>query len=237
MGGTKRMSVEEKKKVILNIFHTEQQVYLEKEITTLAEKAGVSRGAIEDTLQQLIDDGAVDKAKIGGTNYMWSFKAKKDRMAQLQHEQTLQQIEKFKIQVNEASTKLNEAKRGREDDESEDGGGEEGGDDSKEGDEKKPAAGSGGCSGSGSRAKKLARLSELGRKKVELQKELERFKENDPASLADLQKELKFVKEAADRWTDNIFECFSYLTKKRQMDKKDAYKMLGISDAFDYPEV
>lgn len=197
----------------------------------MAEKAGVSRGAIEDVVQKLIDDGAVDKGKIGGTNYVWAFKAKKDRMAQLQHENTLEQIAKLKPQVAEAHSKLADAKRGREEnDETEeekaasasaaDGGGDDG-------DEKLAASGGGG------RAKKLARLDELGKKKAALIAELERLKENDPASLADLEKELVFVKQAADRWTDNIFECQSYLVKKRQMDKKEANKFLGISSGFD----
>ena len=42
MGGTTRMSAEEKRKVILNIYHTTKQVYTEKEIVTLASKAGVN---------------------------------------------------------------------------------------------------------------------------------------------------------------------------------------------------
>lgn len=52
---------------------------------------------------------------------------------------------------------------------------------------------------------KLARLVELDKEKGGLDKELEGLKENDPQALADLEKELKLVTEAAHRWTDNIF--------------------------------
>lgn len=52
---------------------------------------------------------------------------------------------------------------------------------------------------------KLARLVELDKEKGVLDKELEGLKENDPQALADLEKELKLVTEAAHRWTDNIF--------------------------------
>ena len=52
---------------------------------------------------------------------------------------------------------------------------------------------------------KLARLVELDKEKGVLEKELEGLKENDPQALADLEKELKLVTEAAHRWTDNIF--------------------------------
>lgn len=39
--------------------------------------------------------------------------------------------------------------------------------------------------------------------------------------------------KAAHRWTDNIFECKSYLVKKRGMEKKQACKFLQISPDFD----
>ncbi len=79
-------------------------------------------------------------------------------MAQKEHEQTLKQIEDLKPKVEEASAKLADAKRGRE-------GGEDGGE---------------------SRAKKLARLAELTKKKSEYEKELESLKENDSAVIARL---------------------------------------------------
>lgn len=149
-----------------------------------------------------MDDGLVDKEKIAGSNYFWSFPAKKDRMMQIKYEKTLQSIDNMKVKVEEASARLADAKRGREDDD-------------------------------GERSKKLARLNELAKEKIALQKELESLKENDPQALADLEKELKLTTEAAHRWTDNIFNCKDYLVKKRGMDKKDAYRMLQITSNFD----
>ena len=168
----------------------------------------------------MIDDALVEKAKIGGSNYFWSFKAKKDRMAQIQHEKTLKLIDELKPKVTEAEARLADAKRGREDDNEEDeAASEEKTDDAKV--------------STGSRAKKLARLTELGKQKANLEKELEKLKENDPAALADLEKELQLVTQAAHRWTDNIFECKNYLVKKRGMEKKQACKFLQISSEFD----
>ena len=66
-----------------------------------------------------------------------------------------------------------------------------------------------------------------------VKKALVSMKENDPQALADLQKELELVKNAANRWTDNVFNCKTYLVKKRGMDKKEAIKILGITPAFD----
>ena len=157
-----------------------------------------------DINQALVDDGLVDKDKIGGSNYFWSFPAKKDRQLQLQHETTLREIEVLQQKTAVAKAQLADAKRGRE----EDGTG-------------------------GERVAKLARLASLTKERETLEAELETLKENDPQALADLQKELELVKNAANRWTDNIFNCKTYLVKKRGMDKKDAIKILGITDAFD----
>lgn len=158
--------------------------------------------SIPDINQSLIDDGLVDKEKIGGSNYYWSFPAKRDRKMQLQHEETLQSIRSLQVKVKDAEIKLADAKRGREDDD-------------------------------GERVKKLARLAELSKEQAAAEAELESLKENDPQALADLQKELQLVTQAAHRWTDNIFSCKAYLTKKRAMDPKEACKYLQITSAFD----
>jgi len=200
------MSQEEKRKTILDVYHKTKEVFTEKEICALATKAGVNAGTVADVNAALVDDGLAEKEKIGGSNYFWSFPGKRDRQLQIDHETTLAEIEGAKTRVAEAQCKLADAKRGREED---DGGG---------------------------RAAKLSRMVELEKEKKAKTAELDSLKENDPQALADLEKELKLVTEAAHRWTDNIFTCKSYLTKKRSMCSKESCKLLGITSAFDYPE-
>jgi len=199
------MSAEEKRKAILQIYHRTKQVYTEKEIVALATKAGVNANTCADVNQALVDDGLVDKAKIGGSNYFWSFPGKKDRLMQLKHQENVKAVEEIKVKIDDAESKLADAKRGREDED-------------------------------GERPKKLARLSEVAKERKAAEEELGKLKENDPQALADLDQELKYVYAAAERWTDNIFECKTYLTKKRGMSSKEACRILRISDAFDYPE-
>jgi len=199
------MSAEEKRKVILDIYHESKDVYTEKEIIVLATKAGVNVNTIPDINTSLVDDGLVDKDKIGGSNFFWSFPGKRDRLLQLEHEKVLTEIEVTKVKLVSAEGKLADAKRGREDED-------------------------------GQRAKKIARLRELAEEKKSMEGELESLKENDPQVLADLKKELNLVTDAANRWTDNIFTCKSYLTKKRGMSSKEACTLLGINSEFDYPE-
>lgn len=205
MPATKRMSQEEKRKAILGIYHTTKEIYTEKEIIALAAKAGVNQNVIADVNSSLVDDGLVDKEKIGSSNYFWSFPGKRDRMLQIEHEKTLEEMDALKEKVTEAEAKLADAKRGREDDE-------------------------------GERANKLKKLKELATEKKAMMEELDSLKENDPQALADLEKELKLVTEAANRWTDNIFSCKSFLTKKKGMCSKEACKLIGITSEFDYPE-
>jgi hypothetical protein len=158
--------------------------------------------SVADVNQSLIDDGLVEKEKIGGSNYFWSFPAKKDRIMQIKHEQTLSSIETLKTKITEAEARLADAKRGREDED-------------------------------GDRAKKLARIAELAKERKAAEEELAAHKENDPQAIADLEKELQLVIQAANRWTDNIFTCKSYLTKKKGMGNKEAYRILGVTSAFD----
>lgn len=113
MTGGKRMSKEEKRKVVLDIYHKTKEVYTEKEILALITKAGVNAG--EEVNNALIDDGLVDKEKIGGSNFFWSFPGKKDRLMQIEYEKIIQEIEASKIRLADAESKLADAKRGRED--------------------------------------------------------------------------------------------------------------------------
>jgi len=82
----------------------------------------------------------------------------------------------------------------------------------------------------------LKRLQDLQKEKEDREKELELLKENDPLVVEELRKELRMCRDSANRWTDNVFACKSYLVKKRGLAKKEAEQMIGITGAFDYPE-
>jgi hypothetical protein len=212
--------------------------------------------SVADMNQSLVDDGLVDKEKIGGANYYWSFPAKKDRLQQIQYEKTIMSIANLEKELIEANAALIEAQRGREDDDDgitegeatvaneERNEGEVKDENSMEVDQTdeckigsevetddiQPATKKTKVM---SRKQKLQRLQEIEQSKVKALAELEKLKENDPQAIADLEQELRFVHQAANRWTDNIFNCQSYLVKKRGMNKKDTYKLLGITDSFD----
>ena len=155
----------------------------------------ISIHSILEINQSLVDDGLVDREKIGGSNYFWSFPAKKDRLLQLDYDKTISDIEQMKSLIHDAEIRLANAKRGRETD-----------DDADE---------------ENNRAAKMARRAELAKELVQAQAELEVLKQNDPMEVLNLEKELKLVTGAAHRWTDNIFSCKDYLVKKRGMMKAE----------------
>ena len=45
---TKRMSADEKKTMLLNLYHATKDVYTEKEVQSIGSKAGISSGAGEE---------------------------------------------------------------------------------------------------------------------------------------------------------------------------------------------
>lgn len=120
---------------------------------------------------------------------------------QQQHQADLDQVDHFKAAVQDASNRLADAKRGREDD--------------------------------NDRPANLVRLNKAVQERKALEAEYEILKENDPAVLAELEKELVMVTHAAKRWTDNVFEAKAYLKKKMNYNEKDACKALGVPASFD----
>jgi len=159
---------------------------------------------VQDINQSLVDDGLVEKEKIGGSNYYWSFPGKKDRETQIRYKALIETNAQLNQKLLEAEAKLADARRGRE--ETEDG----------------------------DRAKKLFKLAKLKTDMNSAQAEMETLKENDPQTLADLGKELKLVKEAAERWTDNIFACKIYLVSPIGLINTTSFLVIGVTTALSF---
>ena len=114
MSKRKGLSAEDKRAVILKIYHETKDVYNLKEIEHLASKAGVVLQTVKEHNQGLIDDGLVNSDKIGSSNFFWSFpsKAYQDRIFErdrlkLKMETSKRTIDelKTKIEVNEEQRK------------------------------------------------------------------------------------------------------------------------------------
>ncbi|KAF7989394.1 hypothetical protein HCN44_008068 [Aphidius gifuensis] len=74
----KRVTIDEKRARILEIFYDSQEFYNLKEIETIASKEkGVVLQSVKDVLQALVDDGFVKTEKVGSANYFWAFPGEK----------------------------------------------------------------------------------------------------------------------------------------------------------------
>lgn len=82
-------------------------------------------------------------------------------------------------------------------------------------------------------------LEEINDKEIELrglQQELANYLENDPEKYAELVKKTQELKDAANRWTDNIFAIKSWCKKKFMLEDIVINKQFGIPEDLDYLE-
>ncbi|RUP50982.1 meiotic nuclear division protein 1 [Jimgerdemannia flammicorona] len=93
---------------------------------------------------------------------------------------------------------------------------------------------SGGREETNDRAALLKELAEAESRKKGNLEELQRYRECDPTLLeAKAEKAAKVAKEAANRWTENIFVIQSYCVKNFGMQRADFNENFAIPDDFD----
>ncbi|KAJ1984482.1 Meiotic nuclear division protein 1 [Dimargaris verticillata] len=83
------------------------------------------------------------------------------------------------------------------------------------------------------RAELLQQLSEIESKHTANKQELDKFRECDPVLLKAKERAANEAKDAANRWTDNIFIIQSYCVNKFGVETADFNKQFGITDDFD----
>ncbi|KAK3085027.1 hypothetical protein FSP39_023053 [Pinctada imbricata] len=80
-------------------------------------------------------------------------------------------------------------------------------------------------------------LSQLEEKRAvvsRLSTEIEKYRECDPEVIEGVQKQTVVAKEAANRWTDNVFSIKSWIKNKFSFEDNVIDKQFGIPDDFDY---
>ena len=75
--GKKGLSLEEKRRKMIEIFYESKDVFLLKDLEKLAPKLkGITSMSVKDVVTSLVDDGLVDSEKIGTSVYFWAFPSK-----------------------------------------------------------------------------------------------------------------------------------------------------------------
>ncbi|XP_062991322.1 meiotic nuclear division protein 1 homolog isoform X2 [Elgaria multicarinata webbii] len=77
-------------------------------------------------------------------------------------------------------------------------------------------------------------LTALRQKKDQLKAAIDKYKECDPDIVEEIRQANKVAKEAANRWTDNIFAVKSWAKRKFGFEDGKIDKTFGIPEDFDY---
>ncbi|XP_064918809.1 meiotic nuclear division protein 1 homolog isoform X4 [Columba livia] len=84
------------------------------------------------------------------------------------------------------------------------------------------------------RAALIEELAALRQKKEQLKAEIEKYRECDPDVIEEMRQTNKVAKEAANRWTDNIFSIKSWAKRKFGFEESRIDKSFGIPEDLDY---
>ncbi|XP_051898305.1 meiotic nuclear division protein 1 homolog isoform X2 [Pristis pectinata] len=77
-------------------------------------------------------------------------------------------------------------------------------------------------------------LEGLRQERNRLKAEVEKYKECDPEVVEEIRQLNRIAKDAANRWTDNVFTIKSWAKKKFGFEQKQIDKTFGIPEDFDY---
>ena len=213
MASKRGLTVDEKRKRMLDFFFEKQDFFQLKDIEKLcSQEKGITLNTIKDILTSLVDDGLVESEKIGTSVYYWSLpsKALKSRQESigkleesLAEEKRRQTSLRAKLNVYEKENEANGLDKEQEELE---------------------------------RTKLQDEISETELKKKRLLNELDSLKENDPALYEQLRKQIAESKKACNRWIENISSLKSWMKKKFNCDEKTIDKQFEIPADLDYIE-
>jgi len=204
MSKRKGVSAAEKRERLLSMFHDSGAVFTMKDVENGGSKVGIVSQAIKDVLKELTDDDLVHEGKVGVSTYYWSFPGEMGTKKRGQLASLRQEDTLLRAQIRELSAQNEELQKQRA---AESGADDEG------------------------RAKEAeARVAAL-RAELEASKaELESLKSADAMDAHARKADVPILREAANRWTDNIFEIRKQLVRKFNMDPKELDKQLEITD-------
>ena len=198
----KGVTAQEKRDRMLAIFHRSPvTVYNYKEIEKESSKAGIVSGAIEGVLKELLGDNLVREDKISGAKFYWSFPGEQRTKKEADINQTQAATAQLARRVEELTAQAEEARK---------------------------ATGQSEADASRIREAEEA-IAAFKQREADAKAEKERLLKSSGQNMALRKKDLPVLKDAANRWTDNLFELRKYLCNKFGMDESEMDKRLGTN--------
>jgi len=113
--GKKGLSLEEKRKKMMEIFYETKDVYLLKDLEKIAPKMkGITSMSVKDVVTSLVDDGLVDTEKIGTSVYFWAFPSKASQARKRKLEMAEEKCSKMTCRLEDLEREISKAEKGRE---------------------------------------------------------------------------------------------------------------------------
>ncbi|XP_065401694.1 meiotic nuclear division protein 1 homolog isoform X1 [Macaca fascicularis] len=210
MSKKKGLSAEEKRTRMMEIFFETKDVFQLKDLEKIAPKEkGITAMSVKEVLQSLVDDGMVDCERIGTSNYYWAFPSKALHARKRKLEVLESQDPGCCFHLSEGSQKHASLQKSIE------------------------KAKIGRCE-TEERTRLAKELSSLRDQREQLKAEVEKYKDCDPQVVEEIRQANKVAKEAANRWTDNIFAIKSWAKRKFGFEENKIDKTFGIPEDFDY---
>lgn len=204
----KGVSAQEKRDRMLAIFHRPPvSVFTQKEIEKESSKAGIVSGAIEGVLKELVGDNLVREEKISGSRFYWSFPGEQRTRKQAE----IAQVQAAAAQLSRKATEL-----------------------TAQADEARKATGQSEADASRIREAEEA-IATFKKRESDARTARDQLLKASGQNLGLRKKDLPVLRDAANRWTDNLFELRKYLVNKYGQEEAAMDKRLG-TDKIDYIE-
>ena len=114
MSKKRGLSLEEKRKRMLEIFYEKKEFFHLKDLEKIAPKEkGITPMSVKDVLQSLVDDDLVICDKVGSSSYYWSFPSQALNTRQQKLNKAKDELSILKKKLETVEKKLDEAKSDR----------------------------------------------------------------------------------------------------------------------------
>ncbi|KAF0986553.1 hypothetical protein HZS_4543, partial [Henneguya salminicola] len=199
MSKKRGLSLEEKRKKLLELFYEKKEFFQLKELERIAPKEkGITSMSVKEVLQSLVDDNLVDSDKIGTSIYYWAFPSKAVMARKNQIDKLNSEVEDGIKKIKESVKILAQCKCGKEESEE--------------------------------RSQLIESYESINLRHKEFETELSKYDECNPKILEEIKNHCSEIKDATNRWTDNIYTISDYCKNKLFIEKKD------INSYFNIPE-
>lgn len=100
-----KLSRDEKRTRLLEIFHEGQEFYQLKDLEKMAKDKGINQNQVKEILEALVDNALADSGKIGSSFFYWSFPNKILKMKQAE----LNELKSLKVTLKDKLVTLESA--------------------------------------------------------------------------------------------------------------------------------